>query len=188
MNRIRFAFFGLLVFSGLVLVRLFYWQVVKADELGVAATRQHLSLSQIPAQRGQILASDDFPLVSNQEAFLVFADLPEIKEDKEAAGKTLFTAIKAIDSLKILFAPVLPFSCEQLHQTLGYDKPLFGEQYTQSVEDNLGVHEVLRYREGEVCCEWGLSELKPGSPFNQPQPLFKKLDPEVADEEYARLG
>jgi len=112
----------------------------------------------------------------------------EIKEDKEAAGKTLFTAIKAIDSLKILFAPVLPFSCEQLHQTLGYDKPLFGEQYTQSVEDNLGVHEVLRYREGDVCCEWGLSELKPGSPFHQPQPLFKKLDPEVADEEYARLG
>jgi len=112
----------------------------------------------------------------------------EIKEDKEAAGKTLFTAIKAIDSLKILFAPVLPFSCEQLHQILGYDKPLFGEQYTQSVEDNLGVHEVLRYREGEVCCEWQLSELKPGSPFNQPQPLFKKLDPEVADEEYARLG
>ncbi|MEE9599132.1 MAG: class I tRNA ligase family protein, partial [Anaerolineales bacterium] len=112
----------------------------------------------------------------------------EIKEDKEAAGKTLFTAIKAIDSLKILFAPVLPFSCEQLHQILGYDKPLFGEQYTQSVEDNLGVHEVLRYREGEVCCEWQLSELKPGSPFHQPQPLFKKLDPEVADEEYARLG
>jgi methionyl-tRNA synthetase len=112
----------------------------------------------------------------------------EIKEDKQAAGKTLFTAIKAIDSLKILFAPVLPFSCEQLHQILGYDKPLFGEQYTQSVEDNLGVHEVLRYREGEVCCAWQLSELKPGSPFHQPQPLFKKLDPEVADEEYARLG
>ena len=112
----------------------------------------------------------------------------EIKEDQEAAGKTLFTAIRAIDSLKIIFAPVLPFSCEQLHQILGYDKPLFGEQYTQSVEDNLGIHEVLRYREEEVCCEWQLSELKPGSPFNQPQPLFKKLDPEVADEEYAKLG
>jgi len=112
----------------------------------------------------------------------------EIKEDKEAAGKTLFTAIKAIDSLKILFAPVLPFSCEQLHQTLGYNKPLFGEQYTQSVEDNLGVHEVLRYREGDVCCEWQLSELKPGSPFHQPQPLFKKLEPEVAEEELERLG
>ncbi len=112
----------------------------------------------------------------------------EIKEDKAAAGKTIFTAIKAIDSLKILFAPVLPFTCEQLHQTLGYEKPLFGEQYTESVDDNLGTHEVLRYREGEVCCEWQPSELTPGSSFHQPQPLFQKLDPEVADEEYNRLG
>ncbi len=112
----------------------------------------------------------------------------EIKEDKAAAGKTIFTAIRAIDSLKILFAPVLPFSCEQLHQTLGYEKPLFGEQYTESVDDNLGSHEVLRYRGGEVCCKWKPSEISPGSSFREPQPLFQKLDPEVADEEYNRLG
>ena len=112
----------------------------------------------------------------------------EIKEDKAAAGKTIFTAIKSIDSLKILFAPVLPFSCEQLHQTLGYDKPLFGEQYTEFVDDNLGTHEVLRYREGEVCCKWQPSEITPGSPFQEPKQLFQKLDPEVAEEEYNRLG
>jgi methionyl-tRNA synthetase len=112
----------------------------------------------------------------------------EIKEDKAVAGKTIFTAIRAIDSLKILFAPVLPFTCEQLHLTLGYDKPLFGEQYTESVDDNLGTHQVLRYREGEVCCKWQPSELTPGSSFHQPQPLFQKLDPEVAEEEYNRLG
>ena len=112
----------------------------------------------------------------------------EIKEDKEAAGKTIYTAIRAIDSLKILFAPVLPFSCEQLHQTLGYDGPLFGEQYTESVDDNLGTHEVLRYRGEEVCCKWKPSEISPGGSFREPQPLFQKLDPEVADEEYDRLG
>ena len=112
----------------------------------------------------------------------------EIKEDKEAAGKTLYTAIRAIDSLKILFAPVLPFTCEQLHQILGYEKPLFGEQYTETVADNLGTHQVLRYQEGEVCCEWAPSEIQPGQNFNQPKPLFQKLDPEVAEEEYNRLG
>ena len=112
----------------------------------------------------------------------------EIKEDKEAAGKTIYTAIRAIDSLKILFAPVLPFSCEQLHQTLGYDEPLFGEQYTESVDDNLGTHEVLRYRGGKVYPKWQPSEISPGNLFREPQPLFQKLDPEVADEEYNRLG
>jgi methionyl-tRNA synthetase len=112
----------------------------------------------------------------------------EIKEDKEGAGKTIYTAIKAIDSLKILFSPVLPFTCEQLHQILGYDKPLFGEQYTEDISDNLGTHTVLRYREGDVCCDWRLSDIQAGRPFNKPKPLFKKLEPEVAEQELERLG
>ena len=112
----------------------------------------------------------------------------EIKEDKESAGKSIFTAIRAIDSLKILFAPVLPFTCEKLHQTLGYEKPLFGEQYTEEVKDNLGTHTVLRYREGEVCCDWIPSSIQAGRVFNQPQPLFQKLDSELADDEISRLG
>ena len=112
----------------------------------------------------------------------------EIKEDKENAGKTIYTAIRAIDSLKILFAPVLPFTCEQLHQILGYEKPLFGEQYTEEINDNLGTHTVLRYREGDVCCDWQPSDIKAGHLFNKPKPLFKKLEPEVAEEELERLG
>ena len=112
----------------------------------------------------------------------------EIKEDKDSAGKSIYTAIRAIDSLKILFAPVLPFTCEKLHQTLGYDKPLFGEQYTEEVNDNLGTHTVLRYREGEVCCEWAPSTIQAGQPYIQPQPLFQKLDPDLAEEEISRLG
>lgn len=111
----------------------------------------------------------------------------EIKEDRESASKTIFTAIRAIDSLKVLFAPVLPFSSEQLHQILGYQKPLFGEQYTEKVSDSLGTHTVLRYREGEVCCDWQISALQAGSSFNKPTPLFKKLEPEVAEEELSRL-
>ncbi|MCJ7717396.1 MAG: class I tRNA ligase family protein, partial [Anaerolineales bacterium] len=112
----------------------------------------------------------------------------EIKEDKELAGKTVYTAIKAIDSLKVLFAPVLPFTCEQLHQILGYDKPLFGEQYTDEVTDNLGTHTVLRYREGDVCCDWQTSEIEAGRTFHTPKPLFQKLEPEVAEEELNKLG
>ena len=111
----------------------------------------------------------------------------EIKEDRESASKTIFTAIRAIDSLKVLFAPVLPFSSEQLHQILGYQKPLFGEQYTEEVSDSLGTHTVLRYREGEVCCDWQISALQAGSSFNKPTPLFKKLEPEVAEEELERM-
>jgi hypothetical protein len=83
---------------------------------------------------------------------------------------------------------VLPFTCEQLHQTLGYEKPLFGELYTEDIEDNLGTHSVLRYRPLDECCDWHPSEIDAGRSFNKPKPLFKKLDPEVAEQELERMG
>jgi methionyl-tRNA synthetase len=126
-----------------------------------------------------------------------------IKTDRDAAAKTIYTALKAIDSLKVMFAPFLPFTSERLHGFLGYETPLFGEQYTEDVTDSLGTHKVLRYKPfalrspsdllgsgagGEVEARWKPSELKPGAKLNQPGPLFKKLDESVIEEERARLG
>ncbi len=113
-----------------------------------------------------------------------------IKTDKAEAGKTIYTALKAIDSLKVMFAPFLPFTCERLHRFFGYETPLFGEQYTETVKDSLGEHLVLRYRVGQIAnlSNWKPSELKPGTKLNQPGPLFKKLDESVIEEERARLG
>ena len=112
----------------------------------------------------------------------------EIKTDKGEAAKTVYTALRAIDSLKILFAPFLPFTCETLHSDLGYDAPLFGEQYTETITDALGTHTGLRYRPGNGSGCWQPSQLAPGTPLRQPAPLFKKLDESVAEEERARLG
>ncbi len=117
-----------------------------------------------------------------------------IKTDRDGAAKTIYTALRAIDSLKVMFAPFLPFTSERLHRFFGYETPLFGEQYTEDVSDSLGTHKVLRYRPfalsgavGEVEA-WKPSELKPGQKLNQPGPLFKKLEESVVEEERARLG
>jgi methionyl-tRNA synthetase len=112
----------------------------------------------------------------------------EIKEDKDSAAKTIFTAIKAIDNLKLLLSPFLPHSCEQLHTILGYEEPIFGRQYTEDVSDSLGTHTALRYSHEDATGDWAPSQLEGGRAFNEPQPLFKKLDPDVADEERARLS
>jgi len=112
-----------------------------------------------------------------------------VKTDKESAAKTIYTALQAVNSLKVIFAPFLPFTCEKLHKFLGYEAPLFGEQYTETVKDSLGEHLVLRYRppaRGES--QWKAAELKPGQKLNQPAPLFKKLESSVIEEERARLG
>ena len=114
-----------------------------------------------------------------------------VKTDKAGAALTIYTALKAIDSLKVLFAPFLPYTCERLHGFFGYEAPLFGGQYTEKVKDSLGEHTVLRYRVGQdntLSYRWKPSELKPGAKLNQPGPLFKKLEESVIEEERARLG
>jgi methionyl-tRNA synthetase len=113
----------------------------------------------------------------------------EVKKDKAEAAKTIYTALRAIDSLKVFFAPFLPFTSEKLHQYLGYDTPLFGEQYIEEVEDSLGAHTVLRYRSStDPEPKWKPSRLEPNQALRQPGPLFKKLEEIVIEEERARLG
>ena len=111
-----------------------------------------------------------------------------IKTDKAAAGRAIFTALKAIDSLKVMFAPFLPFSSQRLHGFFGYAGSLFGEQTVQTVEDDLGAHNVLRYTGQPDADFWKPSALQPGQKLNQPAPLFKKLEESIVAEERARLG
>jgi methionyl-tRNA synthetase len=110
-----------------------------------------------------------------------------IKTDRDAASKTIYTALRAIDSLKVMFAPFLPFTSERLHGFFAYETPLFGEQYTEEVQDSLGTHKVLKYK-GIDGLQWKPSNLKPGQKLNQPGPLFKKLEDKVIEEERERLG
>jgi methionyl-tRNA synthetase len=110
----------------------------------------------------------------------------EIKKDKNLAAKSVFTALKAIDYLKIMFAPFLPFSSERLHTFLGYTTLLFGDQYMEDVTDNLGIHKVLKYR-GVEGVQWQAGNLQPGNHLLQPSALFTKLDEKLVEEERNRL-
>ena len=110
------------------------------------------------------------------------------KTDRQAAARAVYVALKAIDSLDILFAPFLPFTSEKLHQFMGYTAPLFGSQYTETIQDALGEHAVLRYDASQASGKWEASHLQPGQALNPPSPLFKKLDVKIVEEERARLG
>ncbi len=111
----------------------------------------------------------------------------EIKTDRAAAAKTVYTSLRAIDSLKTLFAPFLPFTSEKLHGYLGYDGSLFGAQTIETYTESNSEHEALTYDPTGAVGKWQPSELKGGQPLRQPAPLFKKLDEKVAEEEVARL-
>ena len=113
----------------------------------------------------------------------------QIKEDQEAAGTSIYVALKAIDSLKVLFAPFLPFSSERLHQYLGYAGALFGRLHTTTFEEKGGrTHKALCYDPDGATGRWEPSDLPAGQALRKPEPLFKKLDESIVEEELARIG
>jgi stage V sporulation protein D (sporulation-specific penicillin-binding protein) len=111
-RRIRLVKAAFSLIAAAVLVRLFYWQVVKAEELLTQAEAQHWEVLTAPARRGEILASDGFRLAGNQPAYLVYAQ-PRKIEDLTKTSKALADVLEDDEAsisgrLKpdLLFVPV----------------------------------------------------------------------------------
>src|SRR5688572_12218275 len=73
--------FGL--FTVALIGRLFYWQVIRAQDLSAQARYQHESGSTIAAPRGNILTSDGTWLAASEDAWLVTVMKEEIKNTRE---------------------------------------------------------------------------------------------------------
>ena len=110
----------------------------------------------------------------------------QIKADRAAAARTIFTAVRAIDTLNVLLAPVIPFAAESVNGWLHEKAAIFGTSRVVDVHDELGARPVLRYDRGGAG-RWAASTLRGGEPLGEPSPLFRKLLPEVAAAERAKL-
>ena len=120
--------------------------------------------------------------VSEQEPWAV------MKVDRDRAGTILYVALRAVDNLKILLTPYLPFSAQVLHESLGYDGWLAGPLEFHEVDEDGETHTVLTGRYDAWVGRWEPSSLPPGQSLREPRPLFRKLDPEkVVAEELARM-
>ena len=85
-----------------------------------------------------------------------------IKQDKAAAGTSLYVAISVLSCLRTVFYPFLPFSSQKLHEYLGY---------SGKVQD----------------CGWNFTLPPAGQKLESPQPLFIKLDEKQVEEENKRV-
>jgi methionyl-tRNA synthetase len=110
------------------------------------------------------------------------------KQDQADAARSVYTAIRAIDNLKTLLAPFLPFSAQQVHEMLGYEGQLFGDLTIQEYAERERSHKGLYYDATKQAGTWQRSSLQPGQPLQQPTPLYTKLDPEMIEQERTYLG
>lgn len=108
--------------------------------------------------------------ITREEPFKV------IKEDKGRAGTIVYTTLQSIVWLNLMWAPILPWSAQSVHELLGFEGPLFGRQFVETVKDRKGEHLVLRYDHSGATGKWEAVELPPGAALGKPEPLFVKLD------------
>ncbi|HVO41018.1 MAG TPA: class I tRNA ligase family protein, partial [Aggregatilineales bacterium] len=134
-------------------------------------------------------------LVRDTNAYLdKRAPWKRIKADRADTGTALYTVLRVIDNLKILLAPFVPFSAQRLHGYLGYDGQLFGHQSIVTYRESTRDHDGLVYDASTALGHWEPSRLAPGQALRTPEPLFKKLGKDTAEEnaiiaaERARLG
>ncbi len=89
--RILSVVFGL--FFVAVTLRLFHWQILAGESLAAEAESQHFYTLTVPAKRGEIVFSDNSPLVSNESAFLLYANLSKVTKSKSDISESLANAL-----------------------------------------------------------------------------------------------
>ena len=94
-----------------------------------------------------------------------------IKSDKEKADKTMFVCSQMINSLAILFAPVLPYTSANIQS-------LYSNEITIG-DDALMV---------DIWSSAAMPMLKPGVQFRTPEILFGRIEDEFVDAEKDKLG
>jgi cell division protein FtsI/penicillin-binding protein 2 len=91
--RYRFSLFLFIILFLMIDVRLYYWQIVRADELSGIGQAQYGTEVKLIPQRGQIMTKDGFTIAANKISYLVFAN-PKVIKDKETAANMLSPLLK----------------------------------------------------------------------------------------------
>ncbi len=85
-----------------------------------------------------------------------------VKSDPKKAANTLWAALNVISALRTVFYPFIPFSSDKIHNLLGFD----GDPASDG---------------------WRIRVAEPGALLPNPRPLFRKLEPEIVEQERERL-
>lgn len=91
--RIQLTRLFFLIFLSAISLRLFYWQIIKSDELSAKAEGQHFQDTKVTAERGQIFFSDKFVLATTQPNFTMFGQPKSIKEEDKSKIATKLSQI-----------------------------------------------------------------------------------------------
>ena len=90
-----------LLFFLSIIIRLFYWQVVRAEFLQSQAENQHFTDTKIDATRGNILFSDESILASSNPVFSLYGLPKAIATDQKVKVAYLIAKVLSEDPTEV---------------------------------------------------------------------------------------
>jgi len=158
--------------------------IIAASEAAFASVGELLDAVKLrqALQETLALAQRANQYISEQEPWKL------VKSDRARAAAVVYTGLRVVDNLKVLFSPFLPHSSQQLHGLLGYTGTLAPQPHTEEALAPDGTPRRVLTGDYAAGARWEPTSLPAGQTLQAPAPLFRKLDEAIAAEELARLA
>lgn len=99
--RYRSILFFFIIIFAMLITRLFYWQIVRAQELVEIGEQQYGQYIKLTPERGEIKTSDKFPVAANRITYLIFANPKELDENEKIKTAKILANTLLIDEASI---------------------------------------------------------------------------------------
>lgn len=109
-------------------------------------------------------------------------------DQRERLATVLHVTAQCVADLNVVLSPFLPFSANAVHAVLGGEgvvQPM--PELVESDDLDGGPGYPVITGDYTAAAPWRRTPLVAGTPVAKPTPVFTKLDPELVDEELARL-
>jgi methionyl-tRNA synthetase len=100
----------------------------------------------------------------------------------------MHVVLQLVDDAKTMLTPFLPGSSSTVYRMLGGEGTWTGMPRIDEVdEDGAPSYPVITGDYDADAARWESRPITPGTPLAAPEPLFRKLDSSIVEEELARL-
>jgi methionyl-tRNA synthetase len=128
--------------------------------------------------------SEAMKVVTAANRYLSDQEPWKLKDDPGRRDAVLHTALQVVQDANTLLTPFLPHSAQTVHEALGGTGVWAAQPELQDVEDldiPGRINPILTGDYTKEQARWASTPIEAGRPLAKPTPIFRKLDPELAE-------
>lgn len=120
-------------------------------------------------------------IVSLANAYISAQEPWKLKDDPQRRDTVLHVALQVVSDCNTMLTPFLPHAAQKVFEAMGGQGVWAAQPELVEETEEGRPHPILRGDYADEQARWGRHELAVGTPLSKPTPLFRKLDPALAE-------